>query len=73
MNEIIVYRNPGEAAFWNLITTSPNAFPVIAGIVVFFVTLTVINSKSPFTNKKDYVNLIFAAFIGGLVMVFLRS
>lgn len=43
--EIIVYRNPGEKAFWDLIM-SGDAIPVFAGILVFFVVLLVVNALS---------------------------
>lgn len=35
MQEIIVYRKPMEAALWNTIM-SGDFFPVIVGVVVFF-------------------------------------
>jgi hypothetical protein len=35
MQEIIVYRNPMEASVWNAIM-SGDFFPVIVGVVVFF-------------------------------------
>lgn len=35
MQEIIVYRNPMEAALWNTIM-SGDFFPVIVGVAVFF-------------------------------------
>lgn len=39
MQSVIVYRNPVEAAFWDMFMSSPNTFPVMVSIVVFFVTL----------------------------------
>lgn len=43
MQEIIVYRNPAEAAIWNALG-SAEFFPFMVGIVVFFVVfLTVYN------------------------------
>lgn len=35
MQEVIIYRNPAEAALWNAIMGG-SFFPVIVGIVVFF-------------------------------------
>jgi hypothetical protein len=40
MQEIIVYRNPLEAAMWNSFMNG-DFFPVIAGIVVFFAVFLV--------------------------------
>lgn len=42
MQEIIVYRNPGEAALWHALT-SAEFVPVICGIVVFFVAFLLAN------------------------------
>ena len=38
MQEVIVYRNPMEAAMWHFVM-SADFFPVICGIVVFFVVM----------------------------------
>lgn len=43
MQSIIVYRNPLEAMFWENFDGAA-VFPVIAGIVVFFVALLVLNA-----------------------------
>ena len=42
MQEIIVYRNPAEAAMWNLLG-SANAFPIMVGVVAFFVVFLAVN------------------------------
>jgi len=42
MQEIIVYRNPAEAAFWNL-ASNGQFFPIIAGIVVGLIVMLVLN------------------------------
>jgi hypothetical protein len=42
MQEIIVYRNPAEAAFWHAFS-GPFAFPIICGIIAFFATLFTLN------------------------------
>lgn len=43
MQEIIVYCNPLEAAFWNAVSTA-EFLPVIAGIAVFFAVFLVLNA-----------------------------
>ena len=42
MQEIIVYRNPLEAAMWHTVM-SGEFFPVIAGVVVFFAVFLPLN------------------------------
>ena len=48
MQEVIVYRNPAEAALLQLLG-SANLFPVICGIFVFFVVF--ITTLNLFTGK----------------------
>lgn len=74
MQQIIVYRNPAEAAFWDLMTSSPNMFPISVGIVVFFVFLLVfsdVTRKSKYRGVRNvansYVPLAIAAVVGVLV------
>jgi hypothetical protein len=43
MQEVIVYRNPMEAAMWQLVT-SGEFFPVIVGVIVFFAVFLTANS-----------------------------
>ena len=38
MQEVIVYRNPMEAAIWQYVM-SASFFPVICGVVVFFAVM----------------------------------
>lgn len=40
--EIIVYRNPAEKAFWDLLS-SGSMVPIFAGIIVFFVVFLAAN------------------------------
>lgn len=36
MQEVIVYRNPAEAAFWNALSNNGDVLlPIIAGLLVF--------------------------------------
>lgn len=44
MNQIIIYRNPAEAYFWNSIASSENIFPIIVSCFVFFIVLLISNS-----------------------------
>lgn len=34
MQEIIVYRNPGEAAMWEFLMNSPTVFPFMCAVIV---------------------------------------
>lgn len=45
MTEIIVYRNPFEAAFWNLLSSNGGViFPLIMGLVAFFISMAVVDT-----------------------------
>ena len=43
MQEIIVYRNPMEAAMWHSLSNG-ELFPVLCGIIVFFATFLFTNA-----------------------------
>lgn len=43
MQEVIVYRNPMEAAMWKFVM-SADFFPIICGIVVFFTVMLTLHS-----------------------------
>lgn len=45
MQEVIVYRNPAEAAFWNMVM-SGEFFVVIVATLVFFIVFLCTNSVS---------------------------
>lgn len=71
MQQIIVYRNPAEAAFWDMIMSSPNLFPIMVGIVVFFNVLifsTYLVRKSKqkmiYNLRNSYFPLIVSAICG---------
>ena len=42
MQEVIIYRNPAEAAFWNAVMNA-EFFPAIVGIIVFLIVFVVTN------------------------------
>jgi hypothetical protein len=42
MQQVIVYRNPAEAAFWNMLSDG-SMFPIICGIAIFFIVFLAIN------------------------------
>lgn len=42
MQQIIVYRNPLEAAFWNSVSGG-QLFPILVGVVVFFAVFLTLN------------------------------
>ena len=65
MHQIIVYRNPAEAYFWNALTSSENIFPIFLSCIVFFIILLVSDSiirksKVKFKNK-EYASLFIAS------------
>lgn len=71
MQQIIVYRNPAEAAFWDMIMSSTNLFPIMVGIVVFFNVLifsTYLVRKSKqkmiYNLRNSYFPLIVSAICG---------
>ncbi len=43
MQEVIVYRNPMEAAMWHALSGG-EFFPIIVGIVVFFAVFLTVNA-----------------------------
>ena len=75
MQEIIVYRNPMEAAFWHSMSNG-ELFPVLCGIVMFF---TVFLAANAVMNKiwgswgkraamRTNAALVFGAISGVLVI-----
>lgn len=65
MQEIIVYRNPAEAAMWNALSNADNIFPVIVGVAVFFAVFITLNNliaeKKPFKKRAFYQKLCLGA------------
>lgn len=60
-NSIIVYRNPLEQAFWEGLMNSGTLFPLIVGIVVFFIVFSSLNSigekfTRSFSKKRVYAS-----------------
>ena len=79
--EVIVYRNPGEQAFWNLMM-SGEALPLIVGLVagaaffIFYATKTERLSRRLTRNQVDVMNwaaFLLSIFIGYQVWAFLFS
>lgn len=69
MQQIIVYRNPAEAAFWDLLLNSPNMFPISMGVVVFFVVLLLsdhVIRGNRFTRHmaNSYASLVIGSVAG---------
>jgi type IV secretory pathway VirB2 component (pilin) len=68
MNTVIVYRNPAEEMFWNLLR-SGDLIPLISGVLVFFIVflgaMKIFGKKAGFL-KTWQVNilLVFAASLG---------
>ena len=79
--EVIVYRNPGEQAFWNLMM-SGEALPLILGVIAafavfYFYAIKIEKLFKGFTrNQMDVINwiaLIISIFIGYQVWAFMFS
>ena len=73
MQEIIVYRNPLEAALWSAIMNG-SFFPVIVGVVAFFCTFLVVNQvlnkgRSWGKNIKRNTNIALCAGVLSAVAV----
>lgn len=71
MQQIIVYRNPAEAAFWNTIMSADNIFPIFVGVVVFFAVLLITDSivrkskiRAIYNLRNSYFPLIVSAICG---------
>lgn len=66
MQEVIIYRNPMEAAMWNAIMDG-SFFPVIVGVVVFFCVFLATNrvlNKGRTTGKNVERNANIALAVG---------
>lgn len=72
MQEVIVYRNPLEAALWQSLSGA-EFFPVIVGILAFFVSFIIVNAVIGLVfprisfrkhHYKSYVALAVAAMCG---------
>lgn len=67
---IIVYRNPLEQAIWEGLMTSNSIFPIICGIVVFFIAViasqTLIVDRFAWNKRAvaSNVSLAISAAIG---------
>lgn len=79
--EVIVYRNPGEQAFWNLMM-SGEALPLILGVIAAFAVFYFYAIKTEklsrrFTrNQVDVMNWVavfVSIFVGYQVWAFLFS
>lgn len=76
MQQIIVYRSPGEALFWQTITDG-SAFPFMVGILVFFLMIVLLNKvfieKASWGKKKAVTNvsLALSAIIGCSVIYYM--
>mgnify|MGYP001577721144 CR=1 FL=1 len=75
MQEIIVYRNPLEAALWSAIM-SGDFFPVIVGVVAFFCVFLAANrvlnkGRSWGKNAKRNTNIALGAgVLSAIVVIF---
>lgn len=61
MQEIIVYRNPAEAAFWQLMSNG-EFFPIIVGAAVAIIVFGCIlhfERKVAFKHRKMFTNAAF--------------
>ena len=64
MQSIIVYRNPLEAMLWEGLMSGA-FFPVIVGVVVFFVVFLIINrvlaGRSSYGDRAKYASYVSLA------------
>ena len=78
MQEIIVYRNPMEAAVWQAMSGG-QLFPIIVGVVVFFAVFLAVNSLMErfaprkyrawnYGNLRSYTALAIGAIAGVLTV-----
>jgi hypothetical protein len=51
MQEIIVYRNPADAAIWHALSSAA-LIPIIAGVIMFFITFLLANRL--FTQGRQF-------------------
>ncbi len=69
VQEVIVYRNPAEAAFWHSISETPQLWlGLIVGFVLFIVVAQMME-KTPFFKKASWdargkIQLIPATIVG---------
>lgn len=79
MQSIIVYRNPMEAAFWDIMSGG-ELFPIIVGIIAFFVVFLTVQHQivdryySWRTNgAATKINLAVSAAAGVVVSWYMLS
>lgn len=72
MQEVIIYRNPLEAAMWRSFEGA-SVFPVACGVVVFFAVFLLladhITERRPFRKQRHETNvaLLVSAAVGVFV------
>lgn len=69
MQQIIVYRNPGEAAVWDFIM-SANGFVFMVSVAFMFCTILVADHFLPFWIKRKfpYLSLVISVIAAGLII-----
>lgn len=63
---IIIYRNPMEAAFWDIVMNSPYTFPVVVALVAFMFGAWLFNEHLsryiPSRRRWEYEGYVAIAF-----------
>lgn len=79
MQQVIVYRNPAEAAFWEFIMSSNNVFPIVVGAVIGVVLCVffdlVIRKNVGYVQHSRFMRYVrdYGALVIGAVVWFLVS
>jgi len=71
--EIIIYRNPGEAMFWDSIA-SGRALPFLLWFLLTFVIISILHKQAnKFLNKYPMICILGAMVCSGFCSYFLFS
>ena len=65
MQEVIVYRNPAEAALWSAFMDG-TFLPIIVGALVFLIAIVVFDKKVSYQTKQKFMPyfLVVSAVLG---------
>lgn len=76
MQEIIVYRNPGEAAIWHALSENPGTIFIFSGVMlvaflILWFGLTAITGRGNFSKGGNWIVpvCLFGSFLSACVAV----
>lgn len=80
MQEIIVYRNPMEAAMWGALGNG-ELFPIMCGVIIFFTSFLVLRmvgnrffgTRYIIRKNVDVVSLIASAVVSITTIIYMIS